>query len=104
MSGRFKLYMPIFIFATLIVALLLGPPLAFASKLPTACNIFNKKQIEKSGPCGHKVTFTKVHSHSDGIVLVSKAEPENRNFIVSWPCPSLLHPHAIIADSVPLRC
>lgn len=63
MSGRLKAYMLI-ILATLIVAFLLSPPLAFASKLPTTCNIFHKKTADKAGPCGHWVTFSKMQDKS----------------------------------------
>ena len=56
MSGRFKPYLFILL-GILLAAILLNAPVAFASKLPTACNIFNKTQIEKSGPCGHQALF-----------------------------------------------
>ena len=46
MSGRFKPYLFILL-GILLAAILLNAPVAFASKLPTACNIFNKTANRK---------------------------------------------------------
>ncbi len=104
MSGRFKPYLFILL-GILLAAILLNAPVAFATKLPTACNVFNKKQIEKSGPCGHKALLSKCQSLEDGVVLVSEVELGNGNFIMSRNNHhSLLPPHVIISRSEPLRC
>jgi hypothetical protein len=104
MSGRCKPYLFILL-GLLVAAILLNAPTAFASKLPAACNVFDQKQIEKSGPCGHKALFSKLQSLEDGVVLVSGGELENGNFIISRSNHHpLLFPHVIISRSEPLRC
>jgi len=86
-------------------AFLLNASVAFATKLPTACNVFDKKQIEKSGPCGHQALLSKCQSLEDGLVLIADAELGNDNFILSRNnYRSLLFPHVIISRSEPLRC
>jgi hypothetical protein len=95
----------IFLCAILVAAFLLNSPVAFATKLPTVCNIFNKTQIEKSGPCGNQATFSKLQSLEEGAILVSEAGTENCGFIGSWSKqPSFLSPYATIPNSFPLRC
>jgi len=104
MSSRVKPYF-IILCAILVAAFLLNSPIAFATKLPTACNIFNKTQIEKSGPCGFQATISKTQSLEEGVILVSEAELEICSFIGSWNKHlSFLSPCAIISNSVPLRC
>ena len=104
MSGRFKPYF-IILCAILMAAFLLNSPVAFATKLPTACNVFDKKQIEKSGPCGFKATFSKLQSLEEGAIQVPEAITENCGFICSWSKqPSFLFPYATIPNSLPLRC
>ncbi len=63
MSSRFKPYLFILL-SILLAAILLNAPVAFASKLPTACNIFQEKKAAKLGTCGHQATFTKDKFHS----------------------------------------
>ena len=70
MSGRVKPYF-IILCAILVAAFLLNSPVAFATKLPTACNIFNKTQIEKSGPCGHQALFSNDKSLANEILFSS---------------------------------
>ena len=70
MSSRFKPYLFILL-GILLVAILLNPPVAFATKLPTACNIFNKTQIEKSGPCGNQALFSSDKSFANEILFSS---------------------------------
>jgi hypothetical protein len=53
-----------FILTTLLAVLLLGPPLSIAKNLPTVCNIFHKKAIDKEGPCGHRAVFSKIQDNS----------------------------------------
>ena len=70
MSSRFKPYLFILL-GILLAAILLNPPVAFASKLPTACNVFDKKQIEKSGPCGNQALFSSDKSFANEILFSS---------------------------------
>lgn len=104
MSGRFKPYF-IILCAILAAAFLLNSPVAFATKLPTACNVFDKKPIEKSGPCGFKATFSKLQSLDEGAVQIPESITENFGFICSWSeQPSSLSPCETIPSSLPLRC
>ena len=104
MSSRFKPYLFILL-GILLTAILLNPPVAFATKLSTACNVFNKKQIIKSGPCGPQAMFSKLQSLEEGVVLISGAELEIRNFLMSWTNhSSFFSLSVIIPNSVPLRC
>lgn len=73
MSSRFKPYLFILL-GILLAAILLNPPVAFATKLPTACNIFNKTQIEKSGPCGHQALFPKDKPFGNEVLFSSSAD------------------------------
>ena len=104
MSSRFKPYLFILL-GILLAAILLNPPVAFATKLPTACNVFDKKQIIKSGPCGPQAMFSKFQSLQDGLVLVPGVELQIDNFRVSQNnYSSFFWPSVIIPTSVPLRC
>lgn len=105
MSGRFNSYMLI-ILATLIMALLLGPPVAFASKLPTACNIFQEKKAAKLGTCGHQVTFTKDKFHWDEMAFSNGTDSGRVETLVVFQNNhlSLSFPSVIFLNSVPLRC
>ena len=104
MSSRFKTYLFILL-GILLAAILLNAPVAFASKLPTACNVFNTKQIIKSGPCGPQAMFSKFQSLQDGLVLVFGEELQIDNFRMSRNnhFSFFLQP-VIIPNSVPLRC
>jgi hypothetical protein len=105
MSARLKPFLFIFA-ATLIVALILGPPMAFASKLPKECNIFHNKKPVKLGTCGHNVTFSKdkfdAHdmASSDGLESGSDKIP----LIVQSSHPPLFLSPALLSDFAPLRC
>ena len=104
MSGRFKPY-SLIVLGILLAAILLNPPVAFANKLPTVCNVFDKKQIIKSGPCGPQAMFSKFQSLQDGLVLVPGEELQIDNFRVSQNNHfSFFWPSVIIPTSVPLRC
>jgi hypothetical protein len=104
MSGRFNPYLLILL-GILMAAFLLNAPVAFATKLPTACNLFDKKQIEKSGPCGYKALLSKCQSFEEAVVLVSGAELENGNCIIPPnSIHSILSSNVIISHSEPLRC
>ena len=71
MSGSLKPYLTALILI-LLAALLAGPPVAFATKLPTACNIFHEKKAAKLGPCGHEVTFTEDKPYFGEMVVSSE--------------------------------
>lgn len=104
MSGRFRPYMLI-ILATLIVALLLGPPVVFATKLPAACNIFQGKKGAKSGSCGHNVTFSKDKFHLSDMIFSVGVDPEaNVTALAPINHHSSFFSFTIIPNSMPLRC
>lgn len=63
MSLRLKPHVFI-ILTTLLIALLIGPPLSIAKNLPTVCNIFYKNTADKTGACGHKAMFSKMQNNS----------------------------------------
>ena len=104
MSGRVKPYL-IILCAILVAAFLLNSPVAFATKLPTACNVFNKKQIEKSGPCKHFVIFSKDKCYENGLTLVSDMSPgiTHPGIVQNSHYSILLSPEIILSTS-PLRC
>jgi len=104
MSGRCKTHIFI-ISALLIIVFLVGPPAAFASKLPKACNIFQEKKAVKLGACGHDVTFTKdkpffgepaVSNDSGSGSLETAFALQNSQY-------PFFSPSAIVLNSVPLR-
>lgn len=104
MSGRWRPY--IYIVAALIItAFLVGPPLAFAIKLPTICNIFQEKKAAKLGTCGHQVTFAKDKFHFGEMAF--SAGPNSGN----EEAPTVQNNHLFpfvpfvsITDLTPLRC
>ena len=73
MSSRLKPYLFILL-GILLAAILLNAPVAFATKLPTACNIFNKPQIEKSGPCGPQALFANDKPFGNEVFFSSSAD------------------------------
>jgi hypothetical protein len=90
----------------LLTALLAGPPVAFATKLPTACNIFHEKKAAKSGPCGHQATFTEDKSHFGEMVVFNNADSgiiENKDVLPNNHI-CLFFQSIIILESLPLRC
>jgi hypothetical protein len=106
MSSRFKPYAFI-ILIPLLFTLLLGVPLSMASRLPTVCNIFHDKPVDKGGSCGHKAMFSKIQVTSFQIEAVHVASvdlaigsftpiPNNRS--------PLLASIADLPQSAPLRC
>ena len=105
MSSSLKPYLTALVLI-LLVALLAGPPLAFAAKLPTACNIFHGKKAAKLGPCGHDVTFTKDKPHFGETAVSNDTYFESLEtaFVLQNSQLSFFFPSVIILDSVPLRC
>ncbi len=105
MSNRFRAY--VFIpLGILLAAILLNAPVAFASKMPTACNIFNKTQIEKSGPCGHQALFSNDKSFGNEVLVSSGVEFGNGDCLLSQNIfPPLSVPSVTSSKSAaPLRC
>jgi hypothetical protein len=105
MSGRLKPCMTVLIIV-LLAALLAGPPVAFASKLPKACNIFQEKKAAKLGPCGHDVAFTKDKPYCGETAASNDTDSENLEtaFVLQNSQLSFFFPSVIILNSVPLRC
>ncbi len=105
MSSRFRAYFFILL-GILLAAILLNAPVAFASKVPTACNIFNKTQIEKSGPCGHQALFSNDNPFgneflfSSGVDLGISDCDLFQNIFSPLSVPSVTSPKS----AVPLRC
>lgn len=104
MSGRLRPYSLIFL-GMLLAAFLLNPPVAFATKLPTVCNIFHEKEINKSGSCGHQALLSKDKSLEMAVFSVFRADMEIselptafQNHPISFTFPSTF------ADPPPLRC
>ena len=105
MSGRFKPY-SLIVLGMLLAAFLLNPPVAFATKLPTACNIFQEKKAAKLGTCGHQVTFTKDKFHWDEMALSNGTDSGRIETLVVFQNNhlSLSFPSVIFLNSIPLRC
>ena len=106
MSLRLKPHV-FFILTTLLIALLVGPPLSIAKNLPTVCNIFYKNTADKTGPCGHKAMFSKMQNNSFevGAVLFLNVDLETSHFFISQSSPiSVSFPFGNDTQSNPLRC
>jgi hypothetical protein len=105
MSGRLKPY-SLILLGMLLAAFLLNPPVAFANKLPTVCNIFDKTQIEKSGPCGQQVLLSNDKTFGNEVLFSSSADfgtSDCQLFPINFS--SLSVPFAIIPKpAAPLRC
>jgi hypothetical protein len=87
--------------------LILGPPLSYASKLPTVCNIFDKKTADKAGHCKHRSMVSKFQDKSFGLeaIFCPRVDLEiNHPIIVEPISPSSLLPSASVMQSNPLRC
>lgn len=105
MSGRLKPHI-IIIVGLLLAGILLNAPVAFATKLPTACNIFNKTQIEKSGPCGHEALLPNDKTFENEVLFSSIADFGTSDCLL-FPInfSSLSVPFATIPKpAAPLRC
>ena len=102
MSGSLKPYLILILLA----ALLAGPPVALATKLPTACNIFHEKKAAKMGACGHQVTFTKDKPYFGETALSNDRDSGSLEIVFALQNTQLsfFFPSVIPLDSVPLRC
>ena len=106
MSLRLKPHV-FFILTTLLIALLIGPPLSIAKNLPTVCNIFYKNTVNKAGACGHQAMFSKMQNNSFevGAVLFFNVDLEASHFFITQSSPiSVSFPSGNDARSNPLRC
>jgi hypothetical protein len=105
MSGRCKTHIFI-ISVVLMIVFLVGPPAAYAGKLPKACNIFQEKKAAKLGPCGHDVTFTKDRPFfgEPAVSNDSGSGSLETAFALQKSQLSIFSPPVIVLNSVPLRC
>jgi hypothetical protein len=106
MTNRLK-KLSFIIITALLIAFLLGPPLSFASKLPTVCNVFHKRSVDKAGTCGHRTTLSKVQDKSFEVEVVHFANmgiSTNHFTATSSRCPTCLPEIADLLQSNPLRC
>jgi hypothetical protein len=91
----------------LMIIFVVGPPAAFASRLPTVCNLFSQKTTEKAGPCGHRAIFSKIQDKSfeAGAVLIPGVDFETSHFLIVQSNPlSVSFPFGSNPQSSPLRC
>ncbi len=104
MTDPKKTYM-IFLLTGLVIAFLVGPPVAFATRLPTACNIFQEKKAAKLGTCGPQVTFSKDKFHSGEMVFSTGTDSgSNETTLVQNNNFSIFSRFVTIPNSAPLRC
>jgi hypothetical protein len=105
MTGHLKKF--IFITVTaVVIAFLLGPPLAIASNLPTVCNFFHKTG-DKAAPCGHRAMISKIHDKSFQVeaVLSLDVDFETSYFLIIQSNPlSISFPLGSNTQFNPLRC
>jgi hypothetical protein len=106
MSRRYKPHIFI-VSVALMILFVVGPPAAFASKLPTVCNIFSQKTTEKASPCGHRTIFSKIQDKAFevGVVLFFNVDFETSDFLPIHSDPlSVSFPFGSNPQSSPLRC
>lgn len=103
MIRRLKRYQP-FLFVIIGLFIFL-PPLLFCQNIPTACNIFFKKKMVNSGPCGSQSLFPKDQSWESGIVstvhiamVYTQFDSSGVSFLLNFK------PASIVQTSPPLRC
>jgi hypothetical protein len=87
----------------IINAFLIVPPIAFASRLPTVCNLFNPDRINKPGPCVIK-TIISQDKTVEGVVAFFPSLDHGTAMIISVQELSFLFPSLIIPHFRPLRC
>jgi hypothetical protein len=89
----------------LAIFILFAPPILFSQNLATVCTLFQQKQGEPSGPCGHKALSPKANPMEFGMGLIAGPVPENGHFVLTsspLPNPFVLFP--VQSSSLPLRC
>lgn len=105
MTGRLK-PCTLTILAILLFALLAGPPLAMAAKLPTVCNIFHKS-MDKGCHGGQRHVVTKVQDTSFESHSIQSAETVLVVFSLIPGCEERLFSSPVntaISPFTPLRC
>jgi len=106
MSLRLRSFI-FFILTTLLIVLVIGPPLSIAKNLPTVCNIFDKKTVDKAGSCGHRAMFSKIQDKTFDFeaVLFFEEDLESSYFLITQSNPiSVSFPFGNDTQSIPLRC
>ena len=89
----------------LAIFILFTPPVFFSQNLAGVCNLFQQKQGEPSGPCGHKALSPKVNAMEFGMGLISGPVPENGHRLsASSPLPNPFVLFPVQSNSLPLRC
>jgi hypothetical protein len=82
-----------------------APPIVFSQKLATVCTLFQQKQGEASGPCGHKALSPKANPMEFGMGLTAGPVPENGHFVLtSSPLPNRFVLFPVQSSLPPLRC
>ena len=105
MSGRLRTYC-VWVLAIIVVTIVLGPPLACASKLPAACNLFDKKELPKPDTCKYRVVSSDQRTLEIelAVCLAMPLEGFNGILLQSHHYSALLIPFEGISTSAPLRC
>jgi hypothetical protein len=104
MLGREKTHIFIFLMG-LAVIMLLGPPLAMATSLPAACNIFHNKKAAKLGSCWHNVNFSEDKLAFGEMAFSAGPNPViNQTILIQNNDLSFFSRFVIILNSEPLRC
>jgi hypothetical protein len=102
MSGRFKPYLLI-ITAILLATFFLNTPVACATKLAKACNVFDQYKVKKSGSCESLVPDKYQFDQGVGFPLIHDLEfsvsPGNLDNLFFLPDISSADFH-----SLPIRC
>jgi len=105
MLSRWKTSIVILI-GILAAVLLAGPPLGFAGKLPTVCNLFLNKSIQKNGPCGNPGAISQESLHEGQSLLTSTADSgvDHSSILFHVHYQSFFASPLNSLISVPLRC
>jgi len=105
MSSRWKKSIVILI-GILAAVMLAGPPLCFAGKLPTVCNLFLNKSIQNNAPCGNPGAISQESPHEGQSLLTSTADSgaDHSSILLHVHYQSFLASPLTSLVSVPLRC
>ena len=104
MSGRLKPYL-IIIVSLLLAGIFLNVPVAFATKLPAACNVFNPPQVNKAGPCGQQGLLSNENIFDDAAYSLLTLDSEICSSAGNLDhTPSLTGISSVNFYSLPIRC
>ena len=105
MSGRLRTYF-VWVLAIIAVILVLGPPLGCASKLPAACNLFDKKELPEPGTCKYRVVSSDQRTLETelAVCLAMPLEGFKGILLQSHHYSAVLSPFEGNSTSAPLRC